>query len=354
MKRLLLVLAIALLPSGALFAQASAPERDVLLTPEGTLYTIESESSENYPDANARSQQLLVLTSQTGDQSTKTIVPDSLEPGLHRRPALAYDSDSKTLFIFWLKTPNAMSSELLVSSYQNGKWRSATSILGDTPMTFRYNLRIAVTRHVAQVQRDGSFSDVPMVIVHVVWWESTANGEVARYAMLPVDHDALLITDPKEQIHNLSDFVSVPDSTYDVSDSFNREILRHPAILDNGTTNSVDVVFGDAQTNSFNRTTLKPILEGRLHIPVGRDKGGRPTRMPAPQDFSSDWNGRIATLGSGHGGDSLVLYTAGDSSVSYVMYSNGKWSTEKTIQLNGRLSVDAAVGALGKMLSASE
>src|SRR5205085_10616130 len=189
-------------------------------TADGTLYTIESEYAENFPAMHVSASQFLVLTAQKGAQITKTVVPDSTTEGLHRRPALAYDSESDPLFVFWLRTPNAMSSELLVASYQAGKWRGATSI-DDKPMTFRYNLRIAVTRRVSQTQRDGSLLDVPMVVVHAVWWEITGNGETAHYAMLPVDHGRIILTEPAEQLHELNDFVSPADAQAAVPPAFN-------------------------------------------------------------------------------------------------------------------------------------
>lgn len=354
MKRLLLVVALVLLPS-AVFAQSAGVDRDVLLTADGTLYTIESEYAENFPQMNVRAGQFLLLTAQNGANVTKTVVPDSTTEGLHRRPALAYDSESDTLFVFWLRTPNAMSSELLVASYQGGKWRAATSI-DDKPMTFRYNLRIAVTRRVAQTQRDGSLLDVPMVVVHAVWWEITGNGETAHYAMLPVDHGRIILTEPAEQLHELNDFVTPASAQNEVPPTFNSELLRHPAIIDSSSFDSIDVVFGDTKSNSFNRTTLRPIMaEGRLRIPVGVTKGGKQTRFAVPSNFTSDWNGRIETIANGHSAsDRVLMYSVGEKSVSYLVYADGKWSSLNALPLNERFSADAAVTALSRMINASE
>jgi hypothetical protein len=71
MKRLLLVLVLVLLPS-AVFAQSAAPDRDVLLTTSGTLFTVESELADSsHPEAT----QYLVLTAKSGQKVTRTIVP---------------------------------------------------------------------------------------------------------------------------------------------------------------------------------------------------------------------------------------------------------------------------------------
>jgi len=350
MKRLLLVIALVLLPS-AVFAQTA--DRDVLLTKNGTLYTVESELADS---SHPNTTQYLVLTVKTGQKVTRSIVPESTMEGLHRGPALVYDTDSDTLFVFWLRTPNGMSSELLVASYQNNKWHPAISI-DDTPLTSRYNLRISMTRRVAQMQRDGSVIDVSMLIIHAVWWEMKGDSETARYAMLPVDQGQIIFNNPKEQIHDLNEFAAVQAPGYEMPATFNTEILRHPALVDSAALDSVDAIFGDVTTKSFNRTTLRPIIsEGRLRIPVGISKDSpRPTRFSPPGNFSSDWNGRVDALANGRiVSDRLVLYNVTDSAVNYLVYSDGKWSALTSLPLNERLSVDATVTALSRMISAAE
>src|SRR5205807_10540713 len=146
MKRLLLILALVLAPA-ALFAQVA--DRDVLLTPDGTLYTIESKSA-----VEGDSNRSLQLTIAQGNKSTvTTTIPESLT-GTNWRPALTYESDSKAVFVFWIGQVNGMSSRLLFTSYRDGKWSPAVSI-DDQQYTYRYNLRIAITRHVSTLQPDG-------------------------------------------------------------------------------------------------------------------------------------------------------------------------------------------------------
>ena len=79
MKRLLLILALVLAPA-ALFAQVV--DRDVLLTPDGTLYTIESKSA-----IEGDSNRSLQLTIAQGSKSTVTTIPETLT-GTNWRPAL--------------------------------------------------------------------------------------------------------------------------------------------------------------------------------------------------------------------------------------------------------------------------
>jgi hypothetical protein len=340
MKRLLIAFVLFLVPS-ALFAQMA--DRDVLLTPDGTLYTIESTRNEGSLPPEVML--FLRLTIQRANERQQTIVvPDSVAAGIHSHPALAYDSESKTLFVFWLKMPNPTSSELLLASYRNGTWQSAVSI-GSQLFRLRYNLRIGITRRVAQLQGDGSYRDVPALLVHAVWWEETGDGEAARYGFFAIDKGDVSTI----ELHDLADLVSRPSASFYVDPNFNREILKHPAIIDNGTSDSVDVVFGDFRTNSFNRITLRPIADSRIHIPVGMKPGEGGGRFPAPQAFSAPWTGSISAIAGRDG--RLLFYNTTADSVSYMIYADGLWSSVKTVPLNEKLSVDAAVGALNRMMN---
>ena len=332
MKRLLAILALVLVPT-ALFAQA---DRDVLLTSDGTLYTIESKEA-----LEGDSNRSLQLTITKGNKSTSTTIPESLT-GTNWRPALTYEPDSKTVFVFWIGQINGMSSRLLFASYKDGKWTPAVSI-DDQPYTYRYNLRIAITRHVSTQQPDGSFADAPALLVHAVWWEDAgANKERARYALFTIENSRV----SNYELHDLLGLAQIPMMAYAVEKDFNTEILRHPAILEG--TNSVDVIFGDVDRLSMNRITLKPIADGRIHIPIGT-RGGRP--FPPPQTFSANWNGRISTIGSG---SDLVMYNTTTDTTSYVMYANGQWSEVRSLPLNANFSADAAEAALYRMLAAQQ
>lgn len=330
MKRLLLAFALLLFPLTLL---AQAADRDVLLASDGTLYTIESTF-----DANGDSNRTLQLTIRQGANTTYTFVPESLNGGHNIRPTLAYDNATKTLFVFWIGQPNAMSSSLNFASYRDGQWQPAVTF-DDQPYHFRYNLRIGITRHVSQLQKDGTYSDVPALLVHAVWWEaSDLNTEQARYALLTIDNGSI----SSFEIHDLSEFAVAPDAPFNVDASFNPEILRHPAIIEG--TDSVDVVFGDTVTHAINHVTLRPIADTRIHIPIGR--GGKP--LAPPKSFSAPWTGRISMATGTEG--KLAFYNMSSNGVSYILFSDGDWSDVKTITTNSALTSDAAVAALNKML----
>jgi hypothetical protein len=337
MKRLLLVLALTALPT-TLLAQTTL-DRDVLMTPDGTLYTVESTINDGSAAADVNI--YLRLTAQRGTGQAQTIiVPDSVSPGVHSQPALAYDNDSNTLFLFWLHMPNAMSSELLLSSYRNGSFQPAVS-LTNKAFHLEYNLRIKTSHRVG---------DEPL-LVHAVWWEVTGDGESARYGLLGIEKGEVTSI----YLDDLSNFLLVDQNDnptmqgstpFVVDANFNREILRHPTLIDTGNVDSMDVIFGDVRTNSFNRITLMPIVQGRIHIPIGHVPG---PRVGAPRSFDDLWSASVDTIVNRDG--SMLLYNPTTSAVNYIVYSGGAWSSVKSVALSDKLSADAAVAALARMMN---
>ena len=316
--------------------------RDVLLTPNGTVYTVESVAAEGNTSSS------LALTIDDGSSSLRQIVPESVDAGYNFNPAITYDSESDTLFVVWLRMPNIMSSEILLASYHNGVWQPAISI-DDKSFRLRYNLRVAVRRRVAEPQSDGSLHDIPALVIHTVWWEQSGDGELARHALVAIDKGVV----SNIELHDLGEFLPPStDTTPIVPDAaFNRELLKHPAIIDTTSADSVDVVFGDLRTNSLSRVTLRPIAETRIHVPIGHSGGdGGGGHLGIPLAFSADWSGRVSATIS-HDNTALLLYNISQSAVNFLLYSDGKWSVSKTVPLNDRLSADGAIAALARMLN---
>jgi hypothetical protein len=336
MKRLLLGALLFLAATAGL-----AQSRDILLTQDGTLYTVDVTQA----DAGSMGPNYLKLTEHQGNKSTEIKVPDSLN-GTNLHPALAYDGDSDTLFVLWLhQSMNSTSNELYLASYHAGTWQPAVTIDDQSGVFYpaRFNLRIAVTHVVSQKQKDGTFADAPALLVHAVWWEENSwDPEGARYALVATDKGVVTSIDP----HAMSEFALPADTTATVNDDFNREFLRHPTLIDNPASDSVDVVFGDIVTNTLNRVTLKPVADSRVHIPVGT-RGGHP--IAAPKALSVDWSGHATTL-DGRNGRMMFVNTASDG-VSYVSYANGKWTAAKTIATDANITTDAAMAAITKMLA---
>ncbi|HVS32801.1 MAG TPA: hypothetical protein VMS98_15260 [Thermoanaerobaculia bacterium] len=332
-KRVLLSLALCL---AATMAVADPRDRDVLLTSDGTLYTVEIAS--NTTATNDQSSWYLILTTQTGTRRTSTPVPGSLAGGAHSNPALGYDAESDTLFLFWQQAENGgLSSRLLFSSYHKGSWSDATT-LDSVDWDLHRNLKIAVTRFIEAGDAAGKRILVPQLTVHAVWWQESGMGEWARYAMITIDRGAVVDI----QLRSLPEFAGLTINRTPLRSMSPHEVLRHPAVAATPGRDAVDIVFGHTQTDSLHRVRLKPTNDGRLRIPIGiRDEQvGRPS-------LDAGVNSIHAVIE----GDRIAFYTTAEDALSFVLYKNGGWSNERNLALSEKITSEAAVGALRKMVA---
>ena len=333
MKRLLLVAAAMLLAVSAFAADAA--DRDVLITSDGTVYSIASERSEDGLSSS------LVLTVQAGDKTTHTVIPES-NSGVNDSPTLAYDGESKALFVVWSRVSNAKSSELLVTNYKlaNDRWEPATVI--DSGRVVRSNVTIRFTRQVPMIQRDGTYADASALMLHAAWWQKAPSGaESPFYAVMALNHGL----NPDPDVRDLTDLVSDRDSDEPASSEF----LHHVALLAGSTPNSVDAVFADPRTSSFYRLTLTPIINTRVHITVGV-KG---PKLGGPKTLSFDWSGRTGTISSDDGNTLIFTNTTADK-VRWLTLRNGEWLPLQELVLSNKVTVEAAMAALAKMAASAE
>jgi hypothetical protein len=336
MKRLLISLILVLVAVSS--SASELRERDVLLTADGVVYTVDAVHDGGVEDG--RSPYYLTLTEQNGDERSTATVPGSLTGGAHSHPALAYDNDSETLFLFWQETLyRGLSSRLLFASLHDGVWSDVTA-LDSVDWKLRRNLRIAVTRSIETAGENGQRALAPQVVVHAVWWEETGYGEWARYAMLGIDNGVVTSRD----FRYLVEFTGASiDRTAPLVNATPNEVLRHPAVFANGSRDSVEVLFGDATTNSIHRIRLKPVLDGRVRIPIGV----RGTNMrSASLDMASE--GRAAAVVDE---GSVAIYTLDENRMRYIVYRDGSWSQQRSVALSNDLNAHTAVDALRRMIA---
>jgi hypothetical protein len=335
MRRLLIALTLVLL-AAPLLAQS---DRAVLLTSDGTLYSVDT--LENDGTGSSLSNRYLVLTTVTSRGTTKTPVPATLTGGHNWQPALAYDDDSQTLFVLWLRSTNSLlaTNELVFCSYQGGKW-NGTSPVENVPYHFRYNLRVGVTRTI-ELSDGETVNQVAGLSVHVAWWSESGSAEGARYAMLSVEKGN--VTDvyvrPLEEMIERSYLKVFP------ANANTRSFMRHPAVFESPNRDTIDVVFGDTATNTMHRITLKPVSNHRVRIPIGiRDASYPVPQMTLGNDANTSINIVPSTL------DRLVFYATERGSLKYLIFEGGRWTKVQSIALTD-VSASEAVAALRKMVN---
>jgi hypothetical protein len=338
-RRLLLSVALLLLP-----ALAWAGERDALLTPDGTLYAVESVYVQEGMHLQTTSSSVLRLTTQHDGTEQTTYVPASLEGGIHWTPSLAYDSETRTLFVFWQKMPNMMSSELLLCSYHDGTWSEPLSI-DSAPYHFRFNLSIGITRQIEEKQSDGTSVLKPLLAVHAVWWDQDGYGERGRYAMIELDGGVVRAI----QTHDLLEFVGSNGAAdpYAVDMDFDRSVFRQPAILQVPGRQEIEILFADWNLNRFDRVKVHPYSpDGVLHLPVGRYEAQMNPPHTANREASSDM-----TILAAPGSSSVVLYYHSGNALQYLRYRDGAWSDAARITLTDTVTEQTGLDALKKLAS---
>ncbi|MDQ3283030.1 MAG: hypothetical protein M3Q69_16645 [Acidobacteriota bacterium] len=335
MRRLLFALCLLVLP-----VLATAQDREALLTPDGTLYTIETQLNANDQYGGAH----LLLRSQRGTEVAQEVVPATRGEGSHTEPAIAYDSESKTLFVFWLRHVGIMSSQLMFACRDaNGTWSEAESF--GRPFDYRENLRIAVTRRTTDI--DGTVSDAPAVSVHLVWWEfnSDDGSESARYAMLSIENGHVQTMD----VVDLNTFGGPAEKPAKDANAapISPAVLKQPLLFASPSQDSVLVVFGDTSTGSLHETRVKPtkiVANGRLRVPVGRREGGAGVPRFAVAD-ESRIDGIYGTA------NRLALYSREGSKLQYVIMKDSAWTETRSIALDDQITSGAAIDALRRLLN---
>jgi hypothetical protein len=113
---------------------------------------------------------------------------------------------------------------------------------------------------------------------------------------------------------------------------------------------SVDIIFGDFQTNRFNRINVRVIRgEGVLNLPIGIVRGA----LPVPGGLIQIANNKLTTIAI-PGTSNIAFYTATDRSLTYTVFKDLQWSEAKTISITERVTHDGAVGALRQLVASAE
>jgi hypothetical protein len=334
MKKLLFLLALLVLP-----LTAAAQVSDMLLSSSGALYTISTETPAATDDSQALAQ--LVLTEQRGDVTVREVVPATTVRGSHRNALLGYDSESGTLFVFWIQHFGFLFNQLLFCTRdQYGNWSEATAF--GSPYNYRENLRIAVTRKVTDVT-DGSVT--PGLVVHATWWEFDAQTglESPQYRMLPIENGHVVA----EEVTDV-DLRAFVDLTAVGPEDIDPAVLKYPMLSPSAQQDSVLLVYGSRETRTFTKVRVTPSrgvkADGRLRVPVGKSEGG----FRAP-NFPVSAN---STLEGVFNSDSpAAFYTVDGNSLRYKLLNGGEWSETRAVALDEKITSTAAVNALRKMIN---
>jgi hypothetical protein len=317
---------------------AASQDRDVVLSPDGTVYSIESVFTRD-TDVSSPAVKILRLTAQSGDSVESTYVPATLKGGMNFEPSLAYDDASGTLFVFWQKRPNPTSSELLLSSYRDGQWSEATSISAAI-LNIRYNLRVVTSSFV-----DPARDNAPhQLVVHVAWWEQTGYGEEAHYALLTMNGGKVVGIEQRR----LLDYVTnhgAPPATLDPA--FDRSFFRNISMVENSTHDGVEILFADWDYNRLHHVGITPLRDnGVIRVPGGVSRG----EIPAPRTPLISDSAKISSIAD-PSRERAAFYAVNDNTVQYLLLKDGQWGIPRTINRNDTVTLDVALDAIRRLMA---
>jgi hypothetical protein len=345
-KKAVIFLGLLLLPVLA----SAQMDRDLLLTPDGTMFTVEREwSSAATAESESSATSYLVLTTRRGENIERQVIPATRATGAHINPALAYDSESQMLFVLWERSLSLTHRELLFCTLNNeGTWSTPVAFAGGGN-AYRTNLRIAVTRKVDLVPVDNDPSVVPGISVHAVWWEQDRyqGDESAQYALFSVYNGEVTGIETRRLTNLLTNLEKRDPQPQ--PESFDEEVLRHPALFSLPTSDAVDVVFGDTATSGFHRVRIRPgkkYSEARVHIPLGKGE----SNFPSPGFAHANSTARVGAINGDP--DRLAFFVRDDAqTVRYVTYKDAQWSNMQSIRLDEQVSAEAAIDAIRRLLN---
>lgn len=348
MRRFLIALVLVLTAAGA---GAQLRVSDVLLTDEGTLFTIDNIGTQEFEqatetDLETTSINVLRLRIQRGEELDTIIVPGSLIGGTHVEPSLAWDDADGRLYIFWQRIPGIGASEMLFASYKDGSW-SDVSVFDSGIWRIRFNLKVTITRLAERRLEDGSVELRPALIAHAIWWEQLGQRESARYAMLELEQGAVRSI----QIRELTDFVtSYTPEPYILAEEFDRSVFRTPFLFDSPNGDSIDVLFANWYTNRYQLVTIKPVEDeknGVLHIPTGvtaGEFGPTPVRI-------RDANANLVAIRPNPSTGTIVVYAKSGDMLDWSALRRGQWSPSTALKLNDAITLDVALEGLRRAAS---
>jgi hypothetical protein len=334
MKNILLALVLLAVSSAAL-----AAEPEILLTPGGTFYSIESVSAEDHPEISSPATRFLMFSMHQGDVVHEGVVPATMAPGTHTEAAIAYDSESKRLFVFWRHSRTLAESELLFSSLdENGQWSEPSSV-DKAALRYRQNFRIGITRKTEVIDENGRHTIVPETNVHALWWDS-GDYEAARYAMMTIQNGVVTST----FVSYVSELESNPVPLSPVSVEPTSDLLKSTTIVEAPGRETIELVYGDLTANNFRRLRLKPVIDVRIRIPVGV----RQATVPSPKFDVTSTEEAFTLPGEG---DNFVVGALGDEAVRYVTFDGTAWSEAHSLRLGKNLTKASAMTAIHRMVN---
>ena len=204
-----------------------------------------------FPDGNETSAgaEVLRLEARRGSGTVESyLVPGSESDDNDRTPSLFFDGATEKLYVVWSSTNASTLARINLASFDGSEWSETIEVSGSI-YSEKSAPRLAVTHDRFELAGGNSGESSTRTVLHVVWSESTTDGDKVMYAPVVLIDGELAST--WRRVHRLNDYVSqglVDDPfTVDVA----AKLKSAPTIDAGSEPNAVVIGFADSDTGAL-------------------------------------------------------------------------------------------------------
>ncbi|MCY3970662.1 MAG: hypothetical protein OXG74_12065 [Acidobacteria bacterium] len=249
MGRVAILATLTLLPiGGAVHAAGSSP----VLGKSGDIYQIVVGTyGDLFPDGSETSVDAEVMRLQARRASGAVenyLVPGSESADSDRTPSLFFDASTEKLYVVWSSSSVSTLTRINLASFDGADWSETIEVSGNI-YSEKSAPRLAVTHDRFELAGGNTGEASTRTVLHVVWSESTTDGEKAMYAPVVLVDGELAST--WRRVHRLNDYVSdaVADNPFNVEVA--EALQTAPTIEAGAESNAVVIGFADSDTGAL-------------------------------------------------------------------------------------------------------
>jgi len=340
---------LALLGTIALAAVATAEEKS-LLTPDGTLYHVQSGLYRSFePQGTAAQPGDIVIRWDSLDQAgvaLSGIIPGTDNGDPKDQFDLAYDSLSQTLVLVWNDKTQVITS-IQFAVLQKGIWTPA-QLIPSGMFSFAANPQLLITHQTVQdLDVNGNEYDTARSIISVTWWEGSIRPR-ARFAPIFVENGSIDLADI--QIYDLPELVG-SQTIATASGAIENPLYEIPTLQQDGLSSTILATFADLATGTLQvaritfpsdfRHVINP-MHGR-HVVVILGHNSAPILSAVPP------NPTLLGIVVGSSYQPTVFWQSDPGSVHFASTDGTAWTDTRSLPLGRALSADAAVTLIRRM-----
>ena len=232
-------------------AAHSADSRPVLGT-SGDVYQVAIGTyGDLFPDGSetSTSAQVLRLEARRGSGTVENyLVPGSESDDSDRTPSLFFDGATERLYVVWSSSNASTLTRINLASFDGSEWSETIEVSGNI-YSEKSAPRLAVTHDRFELAEGSSGESNTRTVLHVVWSESTPDGDKVMYAPVVLIDGELAST--WRRVHRLNDYVSqgLADDPFSVDVA--AKLTSAPTIDAGSEPNAVVIGFADSDTGAL-------------------------------------------------------------------------------------------------------